>query len=382
MRSLRDASDKLFETIIKSFKPETVKKRKQKIFQANQEKDENKKKKKLANALNFGFPKFKHKDMNNDAIFYPQAFKVKQSRICFPKIGWISYKKHRQLEGIAKFLTIVQDGNDWFVSITCEVEIKEQMKKPINQANIVGIDVGLKTFATLSDGTEIQNPRNLKKHLKKLKKEQKILSRKQNLETIEEKFGKKIKQSSNNRNKQIEKVQRIHRKVKNARKDFLHKVSHQIITKFDGIALETLDIQAMMKVNGKAMNRSIADVSWFEFGRILEYKCLWHHKHFVKIDQYEPSTQECNQCHSRQHLSLKDRIYVCPQCGNACGRDINASKNIRDKGIEILKSTLASKGIYACGVRAVARTQKQEKLWLDLSSDKSLESQASAFRQG
>jgi putative transposase len=379
---IQNESDKLFNTIIKALKPEMVQKRKQKIIEAKQEKDEARRKKKLAKAFNFGFPKFKCKYRHNDSIFYPQSFKVRQSRIYFPKIGWINYNKHRKLEGEIKFLTIVQDGNEWFVSITCELEMKEKKKKPISDSNIVGIDVGLKTFATLSDGTEIKNPRNLKKHLKKLKRSQRKLSRRQLLETDESRFGKKICKSSNNRNKQILKVQKVHKKVKNARKDFLHKTSHQMITKFDGIALETLDIQAMMKVNGKAMNRSIADVSWYEFGRILEYKCLWNNKHFVKIDQFEPSTQECNQCHSKQKLSLKDRMYICPHCGYTCGRDINASRNIRDKGIEILNSTLAAKGIYACGVRPVGRTKKQEKLWLHSSDDVCLESQASAFRQG
>jgi len=155
-----------------------------------------------------------------------------------------------------------------------------------------------------------------------------------------------------------------------------------MITKFDGVALETLDIQAMMKVNGKAMNRSIADVSWFSFGRILEHKCLWNNKYFVKIDRFEPSTQECNKCHSRQKLSLNDRVYVCPQCGNICGRDLNASMNIRDKGVEILNNTLASKGIYACGVCSEGQTLKQEKLWLKSSLEGCLESQASAFRHG
>jgi len=114
----------------------------------------------------------------------------------------------------------------------------------------------------------------------------------------------------------------------------------------------------------------------------LEYKCLWNNKHFVKIDQFEPSTQECNKCHSRQNLSLKDRVYVCPQCGNICGRDLNASMNIRDKGVEKLKNTLAAKGIYACGVRPVGRTTKQEKLWLQSPLEDRLESQAFAFRRG
>lgn len=375
---MQDASDKLFDTIINSFKPKIIKQRNQKISIAKQENNN----KKLAIALNFGFPKFKRKYLNNDSIFYPQFFKIRNSRIFFPKIGWINYKKHRKLEGKAKFLTIVKEVNNWFVSITCEVNIEEVQRKNIDQSNIVGIDVGLKTFATLSDGTEIQNPRNLNKYLKKLKKEQKILSKRQIIETNEEKFGKKIKKSSNNRNKQILKVQKIHRKIKNTRKDFLHKTSNQIIAKFDGIALETLDIKEMLRKNGRAMNRSISDVSWFEFGKILEYKCLWDNKYFIRIDQFEPSTQKCNQCESIQKLSLGDRIYVCPQCGNTCGRDVNAAMNIRDSGIDKLKNTLATKEIYACGVSSLEETMKQEKLGLQTSQEVCSESQAPAFRRG
>ena len=391
---IQNESDKLFETILLAFKPESIKERSKKIAKALQEVNEEKRNKKLKKAYNYRFPNFKKKVTNSDSIFYPQFFKIKKSRIFFPKIGWIDYKKHRKIEGKPKFLTITQDGKNWNVSITCEIEIKENPKVEIEKANIIGIDVGLKTFATFSDGTEIQNPRTLKRFLKKLRREQKKLSKKKIIEAkIEEKT---IKKSSSNREKQISKVQKVHRKIKNIRKDFLYQTIHNMINKYDGFILETLDIQNMLKASGKAMNRSILDVSWFEFGRILEYKSLWNSKYFLKNDKYDPSTQKCNNCNSLQLLTLEDRMYVCPHCGHTCGRDINAAKNVRDEGINSLmelrdtkntkntKNTTSTVGIKACGSLSIGSELKQEKLRIQFSSQEEdcLTSQASAFRQG
>jgi putative transposase len=360
---MQATSDKLVETIIKALKPEKVSLRNQEVALAHKKlekavstkvvKDIEIATHKLQKAYEYAFPKFKKKSDNSDSIFYPQFFKIKKSRICFPKLGWINYKRHRKIEGIPKFLTITQDGKLWFVSITSEVEIKEKIMKPINEANIVGGDVGLTTYMTLSDGNEIENPRHLRKYLKKLKKESKKLSKKELKETNKKTdYGKVIKQSSKNRDKQIFVVQKVHRKIRNVRKDFLHKTSHYLITKYDGIVLEDLDIKNLLRVNGKAMNRSICDASWYELARQLDYKSKWNSKYFIKTEKYDPSTQECNKCHNKQRLSLKQRVYICPKCGHICGRDLNASKNIRDKGIIKLKenyNTVATTGIKVCG---------------------------------
>ena len=365
---------RLSKTFSRAFKPEVVSERNKKIAQVNSIKDKRAKKKALAKALNFGFPKFKSKAQARDSIFYPQNFIIKKSRIHFPKLGWISYIKHREIEGVPKFVTITQDGNQYFVSITSEIEIKDKPKIGLDNANVVGIDVGLKSFAVLSNEIVIENPRTLKKNLKKLKRESRWLSRKELKETkTKNVFGKKIKKSSKNRNKQIIKVQKIHRRVKNIRKDFLHKTTHHIITKYDGVVLENLDIKEMLKKNSKAMNRSISDVSWHEFGRQLEYKSVWNFKHFVKVDQYFPSTQICSKCGSKAHLSLKDRVYFCQNqnCKTILDRDYNAALNLQNEGISILKegyesennnnNTVATTGINACGLDSVESRVKQEK---------------------
>ena len=165
--------------------------------------------------------------------------------------------------------------------------------------------------------------------------------------------------------KQVLKVQKLHRKIRNARKDFLHKTTHYIITKYDGVALEDLDIKGMLekkRKNRRAMNRSTSDVSWYEFGRQVEYKSIWNSKYFCKINRYYPSTQLCSRCGNISHLSLKDRVYVCPHCGLVMGRDPNASLNIRDEGIRKLKNTLATRGIQARGSGPVGLGKKQEQV--------------------
>ena len=362
---------RLSNTISKSFKPEIIKERNAKIAKANTIKDEKIRSQSLKNAFEFALPKFKSKNRNNDSIFYPQNFIIKKTRIYLPKLKWINYIKHREIEGKPLFTTITKDGNQFYVSISCEVEIEEKPSIPLDQANIVGIDVGLKNFATLSDGTIIENPRTLKYNLRKIKRESKNLKRKQLKETEKRTFDNKIiKKSSNNRDKQIIKVQKIHRKIRNIRNNFLHNITHHIIAKYDGIILENLDIKGMLKKNSKAMNRSISDVSWYEFGRILEYKSKWNSKYFTKIDQYFASTQICNNCGNQMKLSLKDRIYSCQNCEAVSDRDINASKNIRDGGINKLKQdTVATTGIKVCGQTAIAGWTKQKKRKFQQSKD-------------
>jgi putative transposase len=323
--------------------------------------------KQKAIAINFGKPKFKSKHKNRDSIFYPQNFKIRKSRIFVAKMGWISFIKHREIKGKPLTLTLKQDGEHWYCSIACELNTKEKPKVNLDDANIIGIDLGTKTFATLSDGTTIENPRTLKKHLKKLKREQKILSKREFVD--KEINGKSIKTSSNNRTRQRIKVQKVHRKVRNIRKEFLHQTTHHLITNYDGFALETLDIQKLMgneNKGNKNLNRSISDVSWYEFCRILEYKSNWNSKHFVKVDQYFPSTKKCSQCGNLISMKLENRTYNCKECGNCMDRDYNASLNIYNEGLRILKeNTLATKGIYACGAWPEGQAVKQEKLGLD-----------------
>ena len=278
-----------------------------------------------------GFPKFKKKH-NRDSFTVPQKFSIHSKSIKLPKIGKVKWTKHRKIQGNPKFLTVSRDGKRWYCSVTCEVNLPDKQYSQ-NTENIVGIDVGLKEFATLSDNSVGKRERHLDKHSKRLAKEQRKLSR----TTI----------GSQNRKKQIEKVQTVYRKIRNTRKDFLHKITSNMIAKYSGVVLEDLNVSGMMK-NSK-LSRSISDVGWYKFNRMLEYKSLWNAKHFIKINRWFASSKICSECGNKKvDLTLKDRTYVCKNCGSILDRDFNASKNIRDEGIKIL-TTRGHWESNACG---------------------------------
>ena len=280
-----------------------------------------------------GFPSFKKKALLNDSFTCPQKWRLGKGFVFIPKIGKVKWTKHRQLQGKPKSITISQNGDRWYCSVLCEYEIKEQEKKT---ENVVGIDIGLKEFCTLSNGIVINNPKYLKKYEERLIKEQKKLSKKQ--------------KGSKNRFKQRMKVRKIHTKIKNVRGDFLHKTTSSIIAKYDGIVLEDLNVKGMMKNHHLA--KSIADVSWSEFKRQLKYKAMWNSKHFVLIGRFEPTSKTCSNCGYIQDMPLGRRQYNCPYCGMSLDRDLNASINI---------CRLGQSRINACGVVSIETTTKQEK---------------------
>lgn len=264
-----------------------------------------------------GFPSFKKKMLLNDSFTCPQRWRLEKDFIFIPKIGEVKWIKHRAMKGKPKSITISQDGNNWYCSVLCEYFISDK-EKEIN--NIIGCDVGLKEFVTLSDGTIISNPRHIKKYEKRLIKEQKKLSKKQ-------KGGK-------NRFKQRLKVRKIQNKIRNVRKDFLHKTTNSIAKNYGGVVVETLNIKGMMKNHSLA--KSIVDVSWSEFNRQLEYKCKWNFKHYIKIDRFYPSSKTCSNCGHIQKMLLSNRIFNCMDCGISIDRDLNAAINIRKKGLSTL----------------------------------------------
>ena len=266
------------------------------------------------------FPTFKKKG-KNDSFTCPQKFRIEEerNRIFIPKVREIKYRNSRPIEGEVKFITISKNCGKWYVSVLTEQEIEEQ---PKTFNNPVGIDVGLKEFAVLSTGETIPNPRFYRNLEEKLAKEQRKLSRK-------EKF-------SDNRQKQLAKVRKIHSKIANARKDFLHKLSTQIVNNHDVIGVEDLNIKGM--VRNHRLAKSIADAGWSMFVNFLEYKCLWQSKTFQKVERFYPSSQLCSECGSKQIMPLHLRTYVCKDCGTNIDRDFNASKNIE---LRALQSALA-----------------------------------------
>ena len=270
-----------------------------------------------------GYPKFKRKDGKN-SYRTNQCMKVNNSFISIPKVGLLRYKDTYKLEeeNILKIynITISKDIiGHYYASISAEVYIPHFERANQN----VGIDLGLKEFAILNTGRKINNPRILKNLEKKYRKLAKTVSRKV--------------YDSNNYKKAKLKLARFHKYIANIRKDFLHKLSTNLIKEHDIICIEDLCFKGFMKSN-KA--KSYQDVAQSEFIRQLEYKAKWYGKTISKIDRFYPSSQLCSNCGYKNHdlKNLDIREYDCPICGTYHDRDINAAINILREGLRILEN--------------------------------------------
>ena len=262
------------------------------------------------------FPIFKSKHDRN-SFCVPQYTKVKDGKLIIPKFkDPIKIIQDRKFKGEIRQATLSKTSTgEYFVSILVETEHKKLEKT----GKSVGIDLGIKDFVITSDGYKYKNNRWTKTYAKKLKENQQHLS-------------KKIK-GSVKYNKQKLKVAKLHKKITNSRVDNLHKISTELIKKYDTIFLEDLNIKGMVK-NHK-LSKHIADASWGKFVTMLEYKALWNNKEVVKIDRFFPSSKTCNCCGwINQNLKLDIREWTCSSCNTKLDRDLNASKNILKEGIK------------------------------------------------
>ncbi len=263
--------------------------------------------------------KSKHNPKNSyRTININSSIRVEESRIKLPKLGFVKFRKSREVLGKIKSVTVSKNIiNRYYISVLCEVEIQ---KFPELNTEI-GIDLGLKEFCITSDNTSISNPKYLRKSELKLKKVQRILS-------------KRVK-GSKNRFKQQKKVFKIHQKIANQRLDFLHKLSTKLINENQVICLEDLQVKNMVK--NHCLAKSISDVSWSKFVELLKYKANWYGRELVQIDKFFPSSKTCSVCGGlKKDLTLKDREYICSSCGLVIDRDYNASLNILSEGLRIL----------------------------------------------
>jgi putative transposase len=296
------------------------------------------------------FPRFKKKGMG-DSFRYPDAkqFKIDagNSRVFLPKLGWIRYRNSRELLGTAKNITVSSNGGKWFVSLQTEREIVE----PVHPStSIIGIDAGITRFATLSDGSFIEPLNTFRKHEQRLARYQRAMSRKT-------KF-------SNNWKKAKAKVQKLHTRIANVRRDFLHKTSTTISQNHAIVCIEDLQVRNMSKsaagsreapgknVRAKSgLNKSILDQGWFEFRRQLEYKQVWRGGDVLAV----PPRNTSRTCPCCGHVSAENRQtqakFACVECGYENNADLVGAINVLAAGHAVL----------ACGgMGQSARPAKQE----------------------
>ena len=295
------------------------------------------------------YPKF-HKKGRHDSFYMDNVvFQVVDKRIYIPKLGWVKMRENLRFYGKIMSATVSRVADKWFVSIQVDVPFESlpvakklcsENQTVINEgiasvaeAKVVGIDLGIKTMATLSYADKIDAPKPLKRLLSKLKRLQRKLSRqgqKYSMEDYVDANGetRKIRKYSNNYMKTKTKLARLHARIRNIRQDFLHKLTTRLVDEFDVICIENLNVKGMM-ANHK-LARAIMDLGFYEFKRQLLYKAQMWIKTIIIADRWYPSSKTCSHCGEKlKELDLSDRDWECPHCHTIHDRDVNAAINLR-----------------------------------------------------
>lgn len=271
-----------------------------------------------------GYPKFKSKKDRHKSYrtsYVNNNIRLADKYIRLPKIGLVKICDKQIPQGRILNATISQEPDGYYYCSLCctDVEMPQYQKTNKN----VGIDLGIVDFSIFSDGTKIGNPRFYEKSEKKLAKLQRELSRK----TI----------GGSNWNKARIKVAKLQKYISNQRTDFLHKLTIDIVKKYDVICIENLDVKSMKETDNKIRNKRVGDVSWYEFRRQLTYKSQWYGRKLSVIDRYYPSSQICHVCGYRNGKKSENiREWICPHCNSELDRDVNAAINILNEGLRLL----------------------------------------------
>lgn len=292
-------------------------------------------------------PRFKRKGVDTISFCesHSKSWRIDRSAVRFPKLGNIRAVLHRPLEGKPKTCTLKRDGDQWFVSIVCELDIAEPANRP---GPIVAIDRGIANFGATSDGAFIANPRHLEASLKRLAHAQRVVSRR--------------KKGSKNRDKAKLRVARIHRKVRRQREHFLHVQSARLAKSHGVIVLEKLNVAGMIR--GRCA-RSIGDASWSAFARTLRYKLAWFGGTLVEVPAAY-SSQTCSACGTVDAASRRSQAaFCCTACGFECHADLNAAK------ILLLRANRSELRVEGSPMLGTLRSTKRVKLRVPRRSSES-----------
>ena len=278
-----------------------------------------------------GFPKFKKKGQRDSYTTNNQKgiVAITDSTVKLPKIGHIIAKFPSKVNGLIKSATISKTpSGKYYVSLLVETIATTLPKTHSN----IGIDLGLTDFIVLSDGSKVANPKFLSKLQHKLAREQKILAKRRAVAKADQR---KLSDSRNYQKQKV-KVAKVYEKITNIRKDFLHKLSFNLIKNHDVIAIEDLNVKGMVK--NRKLSKAISDSSWSTFTTMLNYKAEWYGKALIKVDRWYPSSKTCSGCGhllTKAELPLQVRSWNCPSCLQSNDRDINASINILNEGLKL-----------------------------------------------
>ncbi len=288
-----------------------------------------------------GYPKYKKK-YKRDSFYLEGNIQIEGNKAKLPKIGWVKLAEDVGQQR-PKNATISRKADQWFISFKVEFE----PKKTVKTKGAVGVDLGIKTLATLSDGTTFANIRPYKKMKSRLRREQRKLSRK---------YVPKQPQQSKNYKKQRTRIARLHKRISDARRDCLHKLTSYLAKNHSKVVIEDLNIKGMSK--NRKLASAILDGGFFEFRRQLEYKSKWYGCELVIARRFFPSSKTCSSCgNKKDSLELSERTYCCHRCGMKMDRDLNAAKNLSQYKPE---NTAVSQTATACGASDQSEAQRQE----------------------
>ena len=266
------------------------------------------------------YPKFKKKGVRESFYLSNDQFKVAENRVKIPKLGWVKLTESLRFSGKIRSATVSRQVDKWFISFSVQMETSPA-KASKNQADAVGVDLGVKNLATLSNGETIEGTKPLKKVSFRLARLQRKLA--------------KCTKGSKRRFRLKERISKLHYRIRCLRQDGLHKLTHELCQRFKIICVEDLNVKGMMK-NHKLAG-AISDMGFYEFKRQLEYKATLFGNWISTVSKWFPSSKTCSNCgHKKNELKLSERTYYCSECEFEIDRDLNAAINIEHEGLQLL----------------------------------------------